>query len=281
MTPRSTYQFLAIGERIEAGGRVVPVQAQVEGEVVAGARADDQERQAVLGGDAGHQRLGPVTAGHPQQVSTVSHRLAGQRGDIAHAPGLLAGPPRRPAPPPSPSGGTWSPCRRPTAGSSFRNGRCGQGGRGSRPSRRGHRPCAARSAPTPAASTSSTTATMATQSRLCSANITRISTRAGQHQDEREPADHPPVGQEPVATRQHQAHPDRGQPDHGQAPPPGHRQHQHHGRQHQHESGDEPASAESLIVMPPDSTGRATISSAVRMDPPGHPRAVVTSAKIS
>ena len=37
--------------------------------------ADHQERQAVLGGDAGHQRLGPVTAGHAEQVRAIGTAL--------------------------------------------------------------------------------------------------------------------------------------------------------------------------------------------------------------
>ena len=58
-------------------GRVLPVQAEVQGEVVAGAGRDHQERHAVLGGDAGDQGLGAVAAGHPEQVGAVGHRRAG------------------------------------------------------------------------------------------------------------------------------------------------------------------------------------------------------------
>jgi hypothetical protein len=67
-----------VGERLQAPGRVLPVQPEVEGEVVAGAGRDDQQRDVVLGGDPGHQRLGPISAGHPQQVGPVGHRRAGQ-----------------------------------------------------------------------------------------------------------------------------------------------------------------------------------------------------------
>jgi hypothetical protein len=38
----------AIGKRVQAGRRVLPVQPQVEGEVVAGAGAGDQERKVML-----------------------------------------------------------------------------------------------------------------------------------------------------------------------------------------------------------------------------------------
>jgi hypothetical protein len=68
------------------------------------------ERQVVLGGDAGHQRLGPVAAGHPQQVGAVGHRLPGQRGHVDGS----------------------RPCSGATVGGAAGggDGRCGRGGRG-------------------------------------------------------------------------------------------------------------------------------------------------------
>ncbi len=42
----------------------------------------------MLGGDAGHQRLGPVPAGHAEQVSAVGRRLSGQGGHV-HRPRAL------------------------------------------------------------------------------------------------------------------------------------------------------------------------------------------------
>ena len=36
----------------------------------------------MLGGDAGHQRLGPVPAGHAEQVRAIGHRFAGQGGHV-------------------------------------------------------------------------------------------------------------------------------------------------------------------------------------------------------
>ena len=75
-------QFFPIGKGIEAGGGILAVQAQVQGEVIAGPGADHQEGQAMLGRDAGHQRLGSVAPGHPEQVGAIGHRLAGQGGHV-------------------------------------------------------------------------------------------------------------------------------------------------------------------------------------------------------
>jgi hypothetical protein len=77
--------FHAVGERIQAGRRVLPVQPQVQREVVAGAGADHQERKSMLGGDPGHQRLGPVPARHAEQVRAAGHRLPGQRRHVYRA----------------------------------------------------------------------------------------------------------------------------------------------------------------------------------------------------
>src|SRR4029077_13492962 len=66
--PEVDPQLDAVGQGAQAGGRVLAVQPEVEGEMVTGARADHQERDAVLGGDAGHQGLRAVTAGHTEQV---------------------------------------------------------------------------------------------------------------------------------------------------------------------------------------------------------------------
>ena len=50
--------------------------------MVAGACADHHERDAVLGGDAGHQGLRAVAAGHAEEVGALGNRLAGHRGDV-------------------------------------------------------------------------------------------------------------------------------------------------------------------------------------------------------
>jgi hypothetical protein len=68
-------QLHAVGQRREAHRRIRAVQAQVEGEVVTGARGDHQEGDAVLGGDAGHQRLRPVAARDAEQVTARRDRL--------------------------------------------------------------------------------------------------------------------------------------------------------------------------------------------------------------
>ena len=81
-------QLDAVAEPVEAGRRVLPVQPEIEGEVVAGTGRDDQQREVVLGGDAGDQRLGAVPAGHAEQVGAVGHRHAGELTDI-DGPGTL------------------------------------------------------------------------------------------------------------------------------------------------------------------------------------------------
>jgi hypothetical protein len=50
--------------------------------MVARTGGDHQERQAVLGGNPGNQCLRAVATGDPEQVRTVGHALASQRGDV-------------------------------------------------------------------------------------------------------------------------------------------------------------------------------------------------------
>ena len=75
-------QLDAIGEGIQAGGRVVTVQPEIEGEVVAGARRDDHHRDVPARGDTRHQGLGSVAAGDPEQVGPAVDRLPGERGHV-------------------------------------------------------------------------------------------------------------------------------------------------------------------------------------------------------
>ena len=56
--------------------------------MVAGPRRDDHYRDVPPGGDPRDQSLGPVAAGHPEQVGSAVHRLPGQRGHIDD-PGTL------------------------------------------------------------------------------------------------------------------------------------------------------------------------------------------------
>ena len=94
--------------------RVLAVDAQVEGEVVARARRDDDEREAVLDRDGRDERLGAVAAGHAQAVGAAGDGVAGQLLEVepvVEHHGLdaqLLGQ-RRPA-------RTSRPCRRPTTG---------------------------------------------------------------------------------------------------------------------------------------------------------------------
>jgi hypothetical protein len=78
-------QLDPIDQGVQAAGGVLQIQAQIPGEVVAGPGRDDQQGHIVLGGDAGDQGLGPVPAGHPQQIRPLGHRLAGQGGHIHRA----------------------------------------------------------------------------------------------------------------------------------------------------------------------------------------------------
>ena len=70
--------YAVAGEGGQAGRRIVAVQPEVHREVVAGARADDQEREIMLGGDPGYQGLRPVASRHAEQVRPGSDRLPGQ-----------------------------------------------------------------------------------------------------------------------------------------------------------------------------------------------------------
>ena len=107
-------QLQPVGQAVEAFGRVVAIEPEVQREVVAGARADDQERQVVLGRDAGDERLGAVPAGNAQQVGAAGHRVPGEGGDVddaraiqerhlgTHGLGLLLEPELRHLPPARP-----------------------------------------------------------------------------------------------------------------------------------------------------------------------------------
>lgn len=68
MTPRSIRCSTVLGERVQAGGRVVAAQPEVEREVVAGIGADHQEPQIVLGG---HPEQVRATAKHWNQITDV------------------------------------------------------------------------------------------------------------------------------------------------------------------------------------------------------------------
>ncbi len=65
-----------------APDHVVAVDAEVEGEVVAGSGRDDDERETVLGGHRGDEGLGAVTTGHAEDVGATGHGvLRPARGD--------------------------------------------------------------------------------------------------------------------------------------------------------------------------------------------------------
>ena len=50
--------------------------------MIARARGDHHEREAMLGGDAGHQGLRAVTSGDAEQIGATGHGLAGHLGDV-------------------------------------------------------------------------------------------------------------------------------------------------------------------------------------------------------
>ena len=63
-----------VDEGIEGADHIFAIDAEVEGEVVAGPGRDAGVRQVVLGGDRRHQRLRAVAAGHRQPVGAPPHR---------------------------------------------------------------------------------------------------------------------------------------------------------------------------------------------------------------
>ena len=65
-------------ERVERSHHVVPIQPEIEREVIAGPRGDDHHRNPSFGGDARDERLRPVAAGHPDHVGPVIHGSASQ-----------------------------------------------------------------------------------------------------------------------------------------------------------------------------------------------------------
>ena len=75
-------EFDAVAECVEAAGRVVAVQPEIEGEVVTRTGGDDHHRDVPLGRDARDEGLGPVTACHAEQVGPAVDRLARQRGHV-------------------------------------------------------------------------------------------------------------------------------------------------------------------------------------------------------
>ncbi len=50
--------------------------------MIARARGDHHEREAMLGGDAGHQGLRAVASGDAEQIGALGHGLAGHPGDV-------------------------------------------------------------------------------------------------------------------------------------------------------------------------------------------------------
>ena len=74
--------FDGIGEGMEALARISAVEAEVEGEMVAGPCRHADEREIVLHRDGRHQCLRAVPAGHPEAVGPVGHGLTSQHFEV-------------------------------------------------------------------------------------------------------------------------------------------------------------------------------------------------------
>ena len=79
---RSTTTSTPSRNAVEGAGDILPVDAQVQREVVPGAGRDDHERDAVPAGDRGDQGLRTVPAGHADQVGSAGDGLLGQGEEI-------------------------------------------------------------------------------------------------------------------------------------------------------------------------------------------------------
>ena len=90
---------LLAAEALECGERVVPVEPEVAGEVVARAERDADERDVLLERDLGDRRERAVAAGHPEHVGAGGPRhLLESSPSRGHARRCPARPPRRTAP---------------------------------------------------------------------------------------------------------------------------------------------------------------------------------------
>ena len=198
--------------------------------MVARPGADHQERQAVLGSDPGHQRLGPIAPATPgksapsatacrARAATSTIRALQQRHLGAQRLCLLLQPELGDLPPPD-------------LGSMIRNGRRGRAA-GPPGMAASWPPVPSATARLPAASTVSATATTATHSKLARPKRHQDDHRRRDHQDQRDPPEHTAVGKEPVRARQDRAHADHGNRHQRQAAPPSHSQQQRHCGEHQ------------------------------------------------
>ena len=50
--------------------------------MISGSRGDHHEREAMLGGDACHQRLRAIASGDAQQIGALGHGLTRYLGDV-------------------------------------------------------------------------------------------------------------------------------------------------------------------------------------------------------
>ena len=71
--------FTGRPEHVECPDRIITVDPEVEGEMIARTGRDAHEWQSMRGRDRGHHRLGAVAAGHAQRIRAPGDRGLGQR----------------------------------------------------------------------------------------------------------------------------------------------------------------------------------------------------------
>ena len=74
--------FTGRPERVECSDRIITVDSEVEGEMVARTGRDAHEWQSIRGRHRGHHRLGAVAAGHAQRIRAPGDRGLGQRPQV-------------------------------------------------------------------------------------------------------------------------------------------------------------------------------------------------------
>ena len=211
--------YAVAGQGGQAGRRILAVQPEVHREVVAGARADDQEREIMLGGDPGHQGLCPVASRYTEQVRPGGDRSPGQLGHVHDARafkqhhlgpqrfGLLLQPELRYLPAARPrvhdqesaSGRRDLPYRHALAGRSRGQHQRERQPGGTQSQHQQHsRP-------------------HGNPDQVVPGKHHEHGDRDQDHQGERQPPQHTPVSKEPVPARRYQAHSDRPDGHHGQA----------------------------------------------------------------
>ena len=74
-----------VGEGAQRAAGIVPIEAEIEGEVVPGPRRHADERYPGRGRHRGHEGLRTVTPGHAEAVGPAGHRVLGQASQVVAA----------------------------------------------------------------------------------------------------------------------------------------------------------------------------------------------------